>query len=247
VLECLIESEQTTSVVRVLGVIGPHLDDAWLSCSQVIAANPGAEIVTVFAGGPTSVDPIPPWEAISDLFVAGDDVIRTRRLEDVESSLLVDATSRHLESWDAHYRNEAYGYRGPQGDQLTEAITDQLDELTRTSDVNIWVMPLGILHEDHKAAADACITLAIRGSADVEWRIYEDLPYWKEYPADRAAAHRRVADKGLSLVPITVELDKDLDKKRRLIGCHRSQLKALASGVEIAVRGPEQYYRLEQR
>ncbi len=48
-----------------LAAVSPHLDDLALSCANLLAVHPGSSLVTVFAGGPSSVDPVTGWEALS--------------------------------------------------------------------------------------------------------------------------------------------------------------------------------------
>src|SRR5262249_20683360 len=63
-------------------VISPHPDDAVLSCGRFLAAHPGVQVVTVFAGVPARYpDPPGRWTVLSG-FGAGDDVVRARRAED---------------------------------------------------------------------------------------------------------------------------------------------------------------------
>lgn len=200
----------------------------------------------MFAGGPERVDPIPPWEKVSRFFQPGDDVVGERRAEDQKSAKVLGATSHHLAFWEEQYRNDDYGYDGPQGELLADAITDELEDLTRTIGVNLWVVPIGILHVDHRIVAHACLSLVARSVLDVEWRIYEDLPYRVEFPFELQVAHQRVADAGFVMAPVSMEIDQNLEMKRRAIQSHRSQMCALGPRVELAVRGPEQYHLLNR-
>src|ERR1700732_2299673 len=62
-----------------LTVISPHLDDAVLSCAQVLLAHPGSTVVTVFAGRP----PDGRWSSWDKAcFRPGQDPMRVRQKED---------------------------------------------------------------------------------------------------------------------------------------------------------------------
>ncbi len=65
-----------------LAVVSPHLDDAVLGCATLMAAHPGATVVTVFAGRPDEY-PVPTqhWDALCG-FGEGDEVHVARRAED---------------------------------------------------------------------------------------------------------------------------------------------------------------------
>src|SRR5579863_3221040 len=93
-------------------VISPHLDDAALSCTLFLAANPGCRLTTVFAGGPSSVRPLTPWDRAARYFAEGADVTAIRRTEDTNAAALVNAEAVHLSFWDRQYRNPGYGYDG---------------------------------------------------------------------------------------------------------------------------------------
>jgi LmbE family N-acetylglucosaminyl deacetylase len=232
-------------LVTTFGVICPHPDDATLSCSLLLGANPGAHIVTVFDGGPTCVDPVPSWEEHSGQFHAGDDITAIRRSEDEAAARLLGATSHHLMYWDDQYRSALYGYRGPENEELASAIALDLSEVCGALPVSRWVIPLGISHVDHRATAAACLKLAHSG-LEAEWWIYEDLPYWREGAEPRRAAKDRLHAAGFELSPISTDVGTDLHAlKHKAIHCHRSQIAALRPGrVRKALEGPELYHRL---
>ena len=226
-----------------LGVIGPHNDDVPLSCSQLVAANPGAHILTIFGGGPGRVDPIPIWETHSRLFRPGDDVIGIRRLEAEDSCAALHATSHCLPFWDEQYRVATYGYRGPHAESLVEAIGIQLNDAIRGIEADLWVVPLGILHADHQIVGRACRSLITRSALPVDWLIYEELPYRLEYPDQLERAQQIAKEDGVFLEPVEPDVNRDLAKKRSAIRCHRSQLRVLGARLDLAVNGPEKYYR----
>ena len=73
-------------------VVSPHLDDAALGCSYLLAAHPGAHVVTVYAGRPTEYpSPMGHWDALCG-FVEGDEVHVARRAEDAAAMEVLGAT-----------------------------------------------------------------------------------------------------------------------------------------------------------
>lgn len=111
---------------RYCHVISPHLDDAALSCTMFLAANPGCRLTTVFAGGPASVRPLTPWDRGARYFAEGADVMGVRRGEDSNAAALVNATAVHFTYWDRQYRNPGYGYSGPGEQALAPLIAEDL-------------------------------------------------------------------------------------------------------------------------
>ena len=227
-----------------LGVVSPHLDDAWLSCARLIAAHPGAHVITVFAGGPTSMTPLTSWDRRSACFRDGDDVLRVRRNEDRRSADVLGATSHHLPFWDRQYRIDRYSYEGPTGEELPECIARALAILADELQPDVWIVPLGICHGDHEAVGTACLELA--RDIDGTFYVYEELPYRVETPKEVEEAVRRLHRAGFEL-----ERDRNLPaegsllKKMEAVRCHRSQLRALAPRrVLRAIFGSERIWRL---
>src|SRR6202158_5575221 len=72
-------------------IVSPHLDDAVLGCALLMIANPGATVVTVFAGNPPAYPtPLRSWD-VQGGFGPGDDVMAVRRAEDRAALALLDA------------------------------------------------------------------------------------------------------------------------------------------------------------
>lgn len=101
----------------VLGVVSPHLDDAVISCSGLPARHPGSHVVTVFAEGPETVDPLPDWDHMAG-FEVGADVALTRRKEDAQAAALLRFQAHYLSWWEFNYRYASRGYQGPSQDDL---------------------------------------------------------------------------------------------------------------------------------
>ena len=229
---------------RVYRVVSPHLDDATLSCSLFIAANPGSLVTTVFAGGPPSVSPLTGWDKATRYFRDGDDVISERRREDERSTALLRAKPEHLSFWDEQYRCARYGYDGLEAAELLSAISEELARLASQRPVDAWLMPLGLGHDDHRLTAAACLEVA--DTHDVDCYVYEELPYYKEAVAEVTDQICDLQRRGFRLVKDeSLRSSSDRSLKRAAVRCHRSQLRTLGRRVGRAVRGPERIWRLE--
>jgi LmbE family N-acetylglucosaminyl deacetylase len=200
-------------------------------------------LVTVFAGGPDRVDPLPGWDVTCG-FRPGDDVVATRRLEDREAAEVLRASTRHLVHWDRQYRGPEHGYDGPGSGALVARIAADVAVVIDELDADAWLIPLGILHPDHRAAAEGCLDVAaVR--RDIDWLVYEELPYATAFPEQRDEAVDHLRRKGFELVPEADEgTPRREDLKRRAVECYRTQLDALGPGAEEAILIPERIGRL---
>ena len=231
---------------RVYYVLSPHLDDAALSCSLLLAANPGSWVITAFAAGPSSVRPLTPWDRGSRYFPEGADVTGVRRGEDISATALVRATAVHLSYWDRQYRNERYGYQGPADDELPGAIAASLALLPPPALAAAWVIPLGLGHPDHRLAAEAGLILAERETADVF--VYEELPYAVEDASEVAVRKRYFAEHGFELKDDTsVDIAADRTLKAAVLRCHASQRRALRRRLRAASRAQERVWKIVPR
>jgi LmbE family N-acetylglucosaminyl deacetylase len=231
-------------MVSPLGGVSPHLDDLALSCANLLAAHPGSSMVTVFAGGPSSVDPVTGWEALSGVFGPGADIVGTRRSEDVEAASLLGCEHRHLGHWDEQYRHSLYGYQGARGDDLIRLISSDLEAIVSQSTLSTWVIPLGISHPDHEIVAAACLAVADR-LADRNWLVYEELPYATYLGGRVTALTERLRARGCELRSADgVELTGPGPSKLQVVGCYRSQVGPLGDGVAAAIDTPERIHRL---
>lgn len=229
---------------RIYNVISPHLDDAALSCCLLLAANPGSRVTTIFADGPSSVRPLPPWDRAARCFADGADVMRIRREEDHKATALVRATAVHMSYWDRQYRNEHYGYYECTSDkQLLDAVAEDL--LGHGPDLTLdgLVIPLGLGHPDHRLAADAGLMLAEDKPGQVF--LYEELPYAVEDPAEVADRKERLAQRGFALEKDeTLEFLDDRALKKAVFRCHASQRRQLRWRAKKAIRTPERVWKL---
>jgi LmbE family N-acetylglucosaminyl deacetylase len=227
-------------------VLSPHLDDAALSCSLFLAANPGSSIVTVFANGPVSVRPLPPWDRAARCFADGADVMAVRRQEDARAAALVGATALHLQYWDRQYRNDQYNYGGPEGDDLIEAIVADLAAMAAAGPATSWLVPLGLGHPDHRLTAEVGIRLA--GQLPADWYVYEDLPYALADGDDVTSRKADLQCRGFELTAdggLAISTDRAI--KKAVIACHVSQRRGLGRGTRDAARAEERIWTLASR
>lgn len=195
-------------------VISPHLDDAVLSCGRLLAANPGAVVLTVLAGRPLD-DRFVDWDRRGG-FHPGDDVMGRRRREDRRALRLLRARPVWLDFRDDVYRDEPFD---------AAAVRSEVSDVVESLDPALVALPLGIRHPDHVAVADALRdTLPGR-----RVRLYAEQPYAKDF-----------AD----LVPPRLELAPDLRlvrgpargrvRKALAICAYPTQVRAL--GVDVLRR-----------
>jgi LmbE family N-acetylglucosaminyl deacetylase len=235
------------NVADEVGAVSPHLDDLALSCASFLATRPGSHMVTTFAGGPRAVDPLPAWDADSGAFLPGADVVGERRHEDLLASATLGASSHHLGHWDWQYRNPTYAYPGPtKQTELAYGISGDLASLVDALELDTWLIPLGLVHPDHQATANGCLIVA-SSRPDIDWLVYEDLPYAQVFPSELERATAGLLGQGFTLSPalgLEFEIPVDDPIKRRAIECYRSQLGPLREGVDLAIMTPERLHRL---
>lgn len=215
-----------------LVAISPHLDDAVLGCSALLAACPGAIVVTVFAGRPPDGTPLTPWDEAAG-FHAGDDVVGARRAEDRSALRTFGARARWLDFLDAQYGDAS----------AVDSIVAALESAIGTPGPAIVGIPLGLFHSDHALVHAAALAL-VPEHPEWRWLAYEE-PMYRRVPAaldDRRAALRETGIVAEALDPVPAP-----PRKRHAIGCYASQLRALRTpgrpGYADAL-APERYWEL---
>jgi len=204
-------------------------------------------MVTALAGGPPVVDPVTGWEAISGEFQPGADVVGARRAEDARAATMLGCHCRHLDHWDHQYRSSTYGYEGPTDHAgLVRALASDLGSLVEGAALDTWLIPLGLSHPDHVIAASACLAL-VDEFPEVDWLVYEDLPYAVLRPGAVGSAIADLRSLGFELRPADIEMRLDATGKRKVIDCYHSQVKPLGDGVGAAVSATERVHRLSRR
>jgi LmbE family N-acetylglucosaminyl deacetylase len=235
------------------------MDDAALSCGQVLSASPGSHVVTVFSSGPARVRPLPEWDKLSGSFRPGDDVMKLRQVEDDDAMAAVGAHGHRLDFWDEQYRagrpvrlarfrpGAVRAMRARLDDpDLETAIFEKLRGIVAELPVQTWCVPLGLWHGDHKKTARACLRVA-RHMPDRRWVLYEELPYRWEVPLEVTAAKQRLGSEGFSIEPAVFATGPDNSRKYDMVRSYRSQLPCLGARVDVAAAGPEVFHLLKSR
>ena len=220
-------------------VISPHLDDAVLGCSHLMAAHPGVSVITVFAGRPEEYpDPMERWDAVCG-FEPGDEVHVARRAEDAAALGTLDATPVWLDFVEHMYlpRDEWVG---------GAAVADSLEAAVRAVDPSAVFAPFGLGNPDHDATHDAAMLVRDR-LPEPAWLLYEDMGY-KHIPGLLAWRVARLFVAGIWPTPAAIPVVPDAARKQRAVDCYPSQLRALEAdwqvSAKLAAPAPEQYWRL---
>ena len=119
-------------------VVSPHFDDAALGAAHLLTSYRGSTVVTVFGGRPPAYPAEPTsWDACGG-FVAGDDVVALRRLEDVAAMEVLGAVPRWLEFADHQYLK---GDERARPDEVAPELGALIRELGPTAVFLPWESP----------------------------------------------------------------------------------------------------------
>ena len=214
-----------------LTVISPHLDDAVFGAGEVIAAHPGAVVITAFAGIPPG-DVLTGWDRDCG-FSGSRQAMFARRREDAEALGQLRATPCWLDFCDAQYAPP------PDPADIRAALARELE----AHESDVVAFPLGLFHSDHQLVARAALDLI---DAERIWLAYEDALY-RRLP--RAVEDRLIelAEVGITIGKITALTPNSSMLKTRAVLCYSSQLRGLGTpgraGQEDLAE-PERYWRL---
>ena len=220
-------------------VVSPHLDDAVLGCGRVLAAHPGATVVTVYAGAPAEYpDPMTHWDTIAG-FGPGDDVLAARREEDRAALAELDATPVWLDFVEHQYL-ERPDWVG------ADQTVDTLEAAVRAARPTAVLAPFGIANPDHTATHDAARIVRDR-VPEPAWFCYEDMGY-KHIPGLLAWRVSQLFRAGIWPTPAAPTADHGDATKQRALVHYGSQLRALEADwqleAKLAAPAPEQIWRL---
>lgn len=211
---------------RLLTLLSPHLDDAVLSCGQVLAAHPGATVVTVFSGGPPRWDELTGWNRDCG-FSVGDDVVAARRAEDVAALAVVGARPRWFDLPELQYGVPS----------TDEDVRAAVRAALPTRPGSLVLAPLGVHHADHEQLGRVVVAVAAE-RPELDWHLYDDLPY-RDHHAD---AYRRRLGEVRGLVPAALP-SAPVAFKRAAVRKYRSQVRGLHEWLAPAF-GREGYWKL---
>jgi LmbE family N-acetylglucosaminyl deacetylase len=222
-------------------VVSPHLDDAVLGTSRLLSRNPGATVVTVFAGNPPAYpDPMRKWDVQSG-FAPGDDVMAVRRDEDRAALAVLDATPQWLDFVEYTYNPGDVPVAPP---EIAGPLADALVALGPT----LVLIPFGLANPDHDVTHRACMRARDDARlAAVAWWCYEDTGY-KHIPGMLAWRVAQLFRKQVWPTPMAVPIDPSDARKQQAVACYPTQLRALEEDWQLSVKldapAPEQYWRL---
>lgn len=204
----------------VLIVVSPHLDDGVLSCGMLLAAHPGATLITVFCGTPADASTVTEWDRHAGFADAGA-AMAARRTEDRVAAGILQARPLHLPFLDAQYGGVE------DAETLRQALKKILDNETAAT----VAVPLGLFHSDHRRVHRACLRLRSDFPQQC-WIFYEDVPYrCRDGEVRRQLARLRAAGLTVSAFcpapAAIVGTDRRWTIKRRAAAAYSSQLRAL--------------------
>ena len=224
-----------------LVVVSPHLDDAVMSCGALLAAHPGATVVTLFAASPPAYsDPLNEHDTECG-FVPGDDTMEIRRAEDVRAMSALRAASHWLPFCQNSHVERAEPIAAPAG------AADALAAVIKDVQPTCVVAPLGLSHPDHQAChASALAARAVAG--DIAWLWYSDLPY-VFIPRVLAARFRALHKVGISASPACPSVSPDFREKWSAFGHYKTQVPVMEHWwprlFERLERAGESYWMLD--
>lgn len=196
-------------------IISPHLDDAALSCGELILRLVGdyesVVVVTVFAGLPED----PAFLSDHDRFcgfASSAEAISCRRDEDAAAADLLGCTPIWLGLPELAYVSER---------TKVVAVSEVIEEHVDAADV--VYAPLGLQHPDHIVTADAA-WLTCREKV-TQLVLYEEIPYRVETPIETM---RRIRQLGLTEhAACDVPPRGNVEKKRGAVRQYASQMGTL--------------------
>jgi LmbE family N-acetylglucosaminyl deacetylase len=218
-------------------VLSPHLDDAVLGCGQLLAAHPGATVLTVFAGAPDAYpEPMTWWDQLAG-FEAGNDPLDARRKEDAGALDELGTTPIWLDFVEHQYLDREHWVR-------PATIVDELEAAIRRADPTMVVAPFGLANPDHDCTHEAALLVRER-LPEAAWFCYEDTGY-KHIPGLLAWRVARLFRSGVWPTPAVMPVADDPAAKHAALSHYSSQLRALEADWQLSAKlaAPEQYWRL---
>lgn len=227
-----------------LVVISPHLDDGVFGCGIALAGNPGAVVITVFAGVPNAALRTD-WDRRCG-FGDAHSAMAARRDEDRRALAMLQARPLWLDFLDSQYAAPVEA----------AAIGDALRQALQSIAPQAVLLPMGLFHSDHRLVHEAMrLTYGQRG--EIHWFAYEDGLYRRipgllqqrlaELAADGICATPAELPVATAAPPGTLKGTASAARslKRRAVRAYASQLRALDARRCADLEHPERYWRLE--
>jgi LmbE family N-acetylglucosaminyl deacetylase len=232
----LIVAEQPLAGSRPVLIISPHLDDAVLSCGQLINSRPGTLVTTVLAGFPPGAHA--GWSAQTTGLPVAEDANSMRRDEDQRATNALGARTEWID-----FPAQEYGPNSSPSERIL-SIQQSIAAAVATSESDSIFLPLGLTHPDHIVVSDAAL-LAVH-SAKVDSYVYMEMPYGQARPGRVRSRLRRIA-REFNIEPLTPFVG-DVQKKAEAVNAYSSQIETLQKGFGRhfgrVFTDPERYWRL---
>ncbi len=228
-------------VLERIVVVSPHLDDAVLGCGRLLAAHPGATVVTVYAGR------------------AGE---LSRSADALGHGLRLRAGRRRARRPQASRTGarSACSMRPPCGSTTSSTSTSTsptgsvptrpsagLEAAIRAADPTAVFMPFGLANPDHTATHDAARLVRER-MPEPAWFCYEDMGY-QHIPGLLAWRVAQLFRAEIWPTPAAPTVDPGHERKQAAVAHYGSQLRALEAdwqiGAKLAAPAPEQFWSLD--
>ena len=217
-------------------VVSPHLDDAVFACGRLLAAHPGAQVITVFAGDPGPEVGPTDWDRRCG-FTEGVAAMAARREEDRQALTLLEAQPVWLPFLDAQYRRPGAPPLAPAA--VAQALKSALDPFAPQT----VLFPLGLFHADHALVHQACLG-ALQDRIDLTLLAYEDALY-RGLPGQVQQRLMALAQAGWQATPARFARHGAAAAKARAVRCYASQLRGFGEGGHDDLEAPERAWRLE--
>jgi LmbE family N-acetylglucosaminyl deacetylase len=220
-------------------VVSPHLDDAVLSCGEVIGRLDDCVVLTVFAGSPPSWEIHRLWDHDLCGFADGIDVVAARIREDDAALSSLGLAGARMSLLDEQYRGTGME---PSPEEVGQLVASRLEQL----DAETVIGPLGLGHPDHRVTAAGCRHAALSRS-DLQWLAYLDLPYGYEPEILGPGAVEEALGWLSPLVPRPIQLGHEGGSEAKIAALEHypSQMRGLGARRSAALQ-PERYWRLER-
>jgi LmbE family N-acetylglucosaminyl deacetylase len=217
-----------------VAVVSPHLDDAVLACSRLLASRPGSTVITLFAGGRADWGTVSDWDRICG-FTPGQDVTAVRREEDRGALGLLRAVPIWLDAPENEYRTGA-----PDATEWVPLLAAELDPF---ADRDVLI-PLGLHHPDH-LLAHRLATAAMEAIGRRSWYLYGDF-YHVTLPHLVEPRLAELTAAGDHTEETTLE-QGSIRAKRRAIKEYRTQRRGLSMNVHRwGARAEERFWRVQR-
>ncbi|GAA4323618.1 PIG-L family deacetylase [Pigmentiphaga soli] len=214
-----------------VAVISPHLDDGVFGCGELLAARPGALLITVFAGVPAGGQ-APDWDRRCG-FEGARQAVEARRQEDARAARVLDVEPVWLDLVDSQY-----------GQPCAPAdVAARLAPQLAGQRIDTVLIPLGLFHSDHALVHEGAL-LQRRVDRGRRWVAYEDALYRRM----RGVVQSRVAElarRGIRATPWAAADDRAAQRKQEAVRCYASQLRAFGEGGYDDTALPERYWLLD--